>query len=254
MKKFNFILIAIFSLILTSCNFTENIKVYPDGTGTFALEMDGAGLMAMAGDKIGKEFGTKKDAKVIDSTFSFKQIFELKNDSISKLSVEQQEALKKLENFVLRIKMNSESKQLLFSMNTKFNSVNELDEFMGNMSALKDLKEKTNQKDNTAAMLSSLGVKNTKLNFSYDGKNFTRKAIVLKDQIKSTSSADSLGMAKMFFASSKYTFKYHFPKPVKSVSNPDALFSADRKTITLEFPFTDYTENPEKLNFDIVFE
>ncbi|OYX85352.1 MAG: hypothetical protein B7Y83_05110 [Flavobacteriales bacterium 32-34-25] len=253
MKQFKFLLAFALTLILTSCNFTENINVKEDGTGTFAIEMDGAGLMAMAGEKIGSELGAKNNAKAIDSTFSFKQIFEEKKDSIAKLSAEQQAALKKLENFVMNIKMNPEAKQLLFSMNTPFKSINELDGVMESMGALKDLKGKSDKNSNPAAMMSSLGNDNSKLSFSYNGKNFSRKATVSKDAMKKIA-ADSTGMAKMIFASSKYTLKYHFPKAVKSVSNPDALFSADRKTITVEYPFMDYSENPEKLNLNVVFE
>ena len=121
---------------------------------------------------------------------------------------------------------------------------------MESMSSLKNLKGKS---DKTDAMLSGLGNDNSQLIFSYNGKQFMRKAIVAKDAMAKIA-ADSTGMAKMIFASSKYTLKYHFPKAVKSVSNPDALFSADRKTITVEYPFTDYSENPEKLNLNVVFE
>lgn len=252
-KFYKFLSLSLLVVTLASCNFTENIEVRPDGTGTFAIEMDGAGLMAMAGEKIGSELGAKNNAKAIDSTFSFKQIFEEKKDSIAKLSPEQKEALKKLENFVMNIKMNPEAKQLLFSMNTPFKSVNELDGVMESMGVLKDLKGKSDENSNPAAMMSSLGNDNSKLSFSYNGKNFSRKATVSKDAMKKIA-ADSTGMAKMIFASSKYTLKYHFPKAVKSVSNPDALFSADRKTITVEYPFTDYSENPEKLNLNVVFE
>jgi hypothetical protein len=252
-KLYQLLSLSLLVLTLASCNFTENIEVQADGTGKFSLEMDGSGFMAMAGDQALKGMNTKKDTKSIDSTFSFKQIFEAKKDSIAKLSVEQQAALKKLENFVMNIKMNPEAKQFLFSMNTPFKSVNELDGLMENISSLKDLKGESDKKDNPAAMMSGMGDNNSKLSFSYNGKNFTRKAIVLKDQIKKIA-ADSLGMAKMIFASSKYTLKYHFPKAVKSVSNPDALFSADRKTITVEYPFTDYSENPEKLNLNVSFE
>ncbi|HTG67319.1 MAG TPA: hypothetical protein VL859_13180 [Flavobacterium sp.] len=252
-KLYQLLSLSFLVLILASCNFTENIDVQPDGSGTFAIEVDGSGFMAMAGEKIGSEFGAKNNAKAIDSTFSFKQIFEAKKDSIAKLSAEQQAVLKKLENFVMKIKMNPEAKQLLFSMDTPFKSINDLDGVMESMGALKDLKGKSDKNSNPAAMMSSIGADNSKLSFSYNGKNFSRKVIVLKDQIKKIA-ADSMGMAKMIFASSKYTLKYHFPKAVKSVSNPDAMFSVDRKTITVEYPFTDYSENPEKLNLNVVFE
>lgn len=249
-KLYKLLSLSLLIVTLTSCNFTENIDVQPDGTGKFSLEMDGTGLMAMAGEKLGSEFGAKNKAKAIDSTFTFKEIFEKQKDSIAKLSVEQQAMIKKLENFVMNIKMNVEAKQLLFSMNTPFKSVNELGGLMESMSSLKNLKGKS---DKTDAMLSGLGNDNSQLTFSYNGKQFMRKAIVSKDAMAKIA-ADSTGMAKMIFASSKYTLKYHFPKAVKSVSNPDALFSADRKTITVEYPFTDYSENPEKLNLNVVFE
>lgn len=252
-KLYKFLSFSLLVLMFASCNFTENIEVRPDGTGKFSLEVDGSGFMAMAGDKMGSELSGKKGTKAIDSTFSFKQIFETKKDSIAKLAPEQQAALKKLENFVMKIKMNPEAKQLLFSMDTPFKSINDLDGVMESMGALKDLKGKSDKNSNPAAMMSSIGADNSKLSFSYNGKNFSRKATVSKDAMKKMA-ADSTGMAKMIFASSKYTLKYHFPKAVKSVSNPDALFSADRKTIIVEYPFTDYSENPEKLNLNVVFE
>ncbi|MBD0726142.1 hypothetical protein B6A10_13260 [Flavobacterium sp. L1I52] len=251
MTKINQIIcVILLSLTFVSCNFTENIDVQADGSGNFSIEMDGAGLLAMAGDKLGNELGMKNNAKAIDSTFSFKEIFESKKDSIAKLSPEQQSAFKKLESFVMNIKMNPEAQQLLFSMNTPFKKVNDLGGLMESMAAMKDLNGKSNK---TAEMFSGFGNDNSKLTFSYDGKQFTRKAIVSKEAMAKIA-ADSTGMAKMIFASSKYTLKYHFPKAVKSVSNPDALFSADRKTITVEYPFTEYTENPEKLNLNVVFE
>jgi hypothetical protein len=250
-KLYQLLSLSLLVLTLASCNFTENIDVQPDGSGTFAIEVDGGGFLAMAGDKLGNELGMKNNAKAIDSTFSFKQIFEEKKDSIAKLAPEQQEAIKKLENFVMKIKMNPEAQQLLFSMNTPFKKVNDLGGLMEGMSALKDLKGKSEKNSNPAAMLG--GMNNAQLSFNYDGKSFVRKAIVSKEAL-SKINADSTGMAKMIFASSKYTLKYHFPKAVKKVSNPDALFSADRKTVTVEYPFLDYMEHPEKLNLNVSFE
>ncbi len=243
--------IALLTLVLLfiSCNFTENINVNPDGTGDFSIEVDGSGLMAMAGDKIGEKLSDSKDKKSIDSTFSFKELFEQKKDSIAKLSAKEQAYLKKMENFVMHMKMNAEKKELLFSMNTPFQNVSELQDMMSGIKTLNDLKAKSSKKEMPNPLGDGLN-NNSQLNFSYNGKKFTRTAIIDKEALKK----DSLGMAKMMFASSRYTLKYHFPKPVKSVSNPDALYSADRKTITIQYPFTDYMDNPEKMNLTIAFE
>lgn len=253
MKPFKFFLVFVVILLSISCNFTESIDVQPDGSGTFAIEVDGGGFLVMVGENLGSELGGKNEAKVIDSTFSFKEIFETKKDSIAMLSVEQQAAFKKLESFVMKIKMNPEANELMFSMNSPFKKVNDLGGLMESMSALKDLKGKSAKNSKEAELLNNLGLDNSKLSFSYNGKNFSRKAIVDKNTI-SKIAADSSGMAKMIFAASKYTLKYHFPKAVKSVSNPDVLISADRKSITVEYPFVEYTENPEKLNLNVVFE
>ncbi|HEY6143125.1 MAG TPA: hypothetical protein VIV55_06795 [Flavobacterium sp.] len=240
-------------LITVSCNFTENLEVKPDGTGTFSLEMDGSGLMAMAGDQILGKMDGVKDAKSIDSTFTFKQILEEHKDSIAKLSPEKQAQLKKLENVVMHLKMNAEKNEFLITMNTPFKNVNELESLTGSLKSLNELKGKQEKSSMPIPTDDLFGDSNTKLSFTYNGKSFTRKAIVSKQEIKKVE-VDSLGMAKMFFASSKYTLKYRFPKAVKNVSNPDALFSADKKTITIEYPFTDYTDNPEKLNLNVEFE
>lgn len=247
-KKLALLILIVFT---TSCNFTENINVNDDGTGDFSVEVDGSGLMAMAGDKLGEKMGASKNKKNIDSTFSFKQLFEQRKDSIAKLSAEEQAALKKMENFVMHMKMNAEKKELLFSMNTPFKNVSELQDMMSGMKTLNDLKGKS--KKETPNPLGNGLSNNAKLNFSYNGKNFTRTAIIDKEALNKIKK-DSLGIAKMMFASSKYTLKYHFHKPVKTVSNPNALFSADRKTITIQYPFTDYMDNPEKMNLNIAFD
>jgi hypothetical protein len=32
------------------------------------------------------------------------------------------------------------------------------------------------------------------------------------------------------------------------------MFSEDRKTVTIQYPFTEYLENPDKLNLEVVLE
>jgi len=83
---------------------------------------------------------------------------------------------------------------------------------------------------------------------------FIEAMITIKKEIDEKENASTNQSLKMIFASSSYIVKYHFPKPVKKVSNPTAQYSEDRKTITIEYPFKEYLESPEKLNFDVDFE
>ncbi|MBP4138917.1 hypothetical protein [Flavobacterium geliluteum] len=250
MKLYKILGFLLVIVSLTSCTFTENIYVNKDGTGKLSVDMDGSSLMAMAGDQLGDQMGA--DAKKnIDSTFTFKQIFEEKKDSIAKLSPEAQAELKKLENFVVNTKMNAEKKEFLMTLSTDFKNVNELQDVLQALNAMQRL-----EKGGSAAMPfgGNLGNNASKLSYSYNGKKFTRKAVI-DTQKKVEKPADSTAdMSKMIFASSSYTLKYHFPKAVKKISHPNALFSEDRKIITIQYPFTEYMDTPDKLNLEVEFE
>ena len=250
MKIYKLLSFSFLLVTLTSCTFTENIYVNDNGAGKFSVDMDGSSLMAMAGDQIGSQMGA--DAKKnIDSTFTFKQLLEEKKDSIAKLSPEAQKELKKLENFVINTKMNSEKKEFLMTLSTDFKNVNELQDILQTMSTF----QKLEQGGSTATPFGgNFGNNNSKLNYAYDGKKFTRKAIIDKQKLAEKANDSAADMSKMIFASSNYILKYHFPKKIKKVSNPNALFSEDGKTITIQYPFTDYMDNPDKLNFEVEFE
>ena len=248
MKKTLLFLLLIFAF--SSCTFTEEITIYNDGTGKYNLDMDGSAFMAM----MPKDSTGGKKEKAIDSTFSFKQLFEERKDSIAKLSKEEQEKIKKLEKFNMRMLMNYEAKKFFFSMNTDFKSVSELQDVMDNMGELQKMnKGKKEASFNPMGDASMFGNNGSKINYAYDEKKFTRKAIVDKEALKKLDN-DSLDSYKMIFESSKYILKYHFPKAVKSISNKTALFSEGRKTITIEHTFNEFMKEPEKLNFEVMFQ
>ena len=252
MKLYKLLSVSFLVATFASCTFTENIYVNDNGTGKFSVDMDGSSLMAMAGDQIGQQMGA--DAKKnIDSTFTFKQLFEEKKDSIAKLSPEAQKELKKLENFVVNTKMNADKKEFLMTLSTDFKNVNELQDILQTLSTLQKL-EVGGKGNSPSPFATGFGNNSSKLNYSYDGKKFTRKAIIDTQKLAEKAKDTAPDMSKMIFASSNYILKYHFPKKIKKVSNPNALFSEDRKTITIQHTFTDYMENPDKLNFEVEFE
>lgn len=244
------LLFLLLAFVFTSCTFTEEITINPDGTGKYNMDMDGSSFMAM----IPKDSLGGKKEKAIDSTFSFKQLFEEKKDSIAKLSKVQQEKIKKLEKFNMRMLMNYDTKKFFFSMNTDFNSVSELQDVMDDMSELNRL-GKTNKDlaTNPLSGSSMFGTNSAKISYFYDGNKFSRKAIVDQKALKEME-VDSLAQYQMILESSKYILKYHFPKAVKTISNKTALFSEDRKTITIEHTFNEYMKEPEKLNFEVIFQ
>jgi hypothetical protein len=242
--KIRFLLLALVGVFLTSCQITENVYINDDGSGKLSFDIDASGVMAMAGDKMGSE-------KDIDSTFTFKQVFEEKKDSISKLPADEQARLKKMENISVNMKMNGAEKQFLISMFTNFKNANEMMDMMQAMNAMKPKQQNAMPSDSPLGTLGNPAA--TELKFSYDGTSFIR-SVIIKDKAAVAAAKDTTGMTQMMFAGSNYTLKYHFPRKVKSVSNKTAMFSEDRKTVTVQYPFTEYLENPDKLNLEVVLE
>jgi len=224
---------------------TENIYINKDGSGKFSVDVDASAMMAMMPSD------SLQSGKNIDSTFSFRELFIENKDSIAKLPKEEQEKLKKLENFNMRMQMNSGTKQCVFSLNTDFKSVSELQDVMSTMHSINSIQNKNKTEMNSYIPNGGFGSNNSVLTYSYNKKKFSRKARVIKAATEKA--GDSIPGSEMIFASSSYILKYHFPKPVKKISNNSALFSDDRKTVTLEFPLKEYMENPEKLNLEVEF-
>lgn len=250
MKKTTFLLLCVFTLVLVSCQFSEDIYINEDGSGKMSFSFDGSQLMQMAGDKI-----SESNEEAIDSTFSFKEIFDAKRDSISKLTIEEQEKLKSLEPFNMHMVMNPETSEMKFNLFRAFKKTDELEDMFKAMNNFSNMKGKGGARvDDPNNPFSSFGENgSTELSYAYNGKVFTRKAkIVDKERYKQMT--DSLQEMSMMFASSKYKLNYHFPKPIKSVSNETALFSEDRKSVTVEFGFMDYVTNPEALNLEVILE
>ena len=249
MKLIKFLSFSFLLATLTSCTFTENINITDNGTGKFSLEMDGSALMKMAGQQLGNEMNDSKQK--IDTTFSFNEMFKNKKESIEKLSPEQQNELAKLKNFMVNMKLNTEQDLFLLNLKNDFKNVSDLKDMMKSLAAIQDI-EKNNSPENKLPFDGDFN-NNSVVSFNYDGKKFNRK-VTLNPKGANKVAEDSLGMNKMIFASSTYVLKYNFPKKVKKVSNSNAVFSEDRKTITIEYPFTDYMENPTKMGLEVEFE
>ncbi len=250
MKFIKALALIILTFCFTSCQFSENIYINEDGSGKMSLVFDGKQLMQMGGDQM-----TESNEKAIDSTFSFKELFEVMKDSISQLSEEEQQKLKSLEPFNMHMVMNPETSEMKFDMFTDFKSVNELQDMFKAMNNFGNMQGKgkaaANNPNNPFSSLADGGA--TQLNYNFDGKTFKRTAKIVDKEVYEKLT-DSLGQMEMMFASSKYKLNYHFPKPIKSVSNESAMFSADRKSFTVEFDFMSYITDPESLNLEVVLE
>lgn len=244
MTKFYTFFCGLAFAFLTSCQFSENIYISENGSGKMEFSFDGTELMKMAGDGMGET-----NEKAMDSTFSFKELFEGKQDSIAKLPAEERAILEELKNFTMRMVMNPETSEMKMDMITEFKSVDELQDMFSKMNKLQALNK--DQRPNPASSMNQAGF--TNLNYEYNGKIFKRN-VTITDKGLHQKMIDSLGEMTEMYASSTYKLNYHFPKPVKSVSNETAQFSDDRKIVSITYSFLDYLLDPEALNLEVVLE
>jgi len=264
MKYIKLLSALLFVLSFSSCTITEKMILNENGSGKFAYDIDGSKMMSMMGSAFkGDSNDAKKEkkGKVIDSTFTFKELLASKKDSIAKLSPEEQAKIKKMEKFSMHMQMDEEKGIMNYSMFTDFNSISELQDLMSPLQSMKSLTPGGGSKMMGAN--AGLPEENSSTKFYYDGKSFKKSVAKIEkkkgeEKTEADSDEDLGGKMKesmeMIYGQSSFEVVYQFPKAVKKISMPNALYSDDRKTITIEYPLKEYMENPDKLNFEVEFQ
>ncbi|NNT72007.1 hypothetical protein HKT18_07245 [Flavobacterium sp. IMCC34852] len=280
MKYFKLLCLVVTVLCLQSCKITETLLVNEDGSGKFNYEMDASPLMEMGGGDFGASDDSKSkrkkrkgnaeaaEKKMIDSTFMFKELFADKQDSIAKLSPEEQERFRKMENFGIRILMNEDAKQMSYSLFSNFKSIEELKDMTSPVKTLKESGIAPNKGMTDAAKPEAQESSST--TYFYDGKTFKKivselESKEIEKQVEeeiSTTTAESESQEldqmaeamKELLGKSSYKVVYTFAKPVKKVSIPNAVLSEDKKTVTVDYLFEDYMKKPKLLDIEIEFE
>ncbi|MCZ4317382.1 hypothetical protein O4H26_00085 [Aequorivita viscosa] len=242
-------LLFFFALAFTfvSCQFSETMVMNADGSGTMTVEVNLNEMMAFGGDAL------TDSAKVkIDTIINIKQFLEEKRDSISKLSAGEQQKLKKLEDFDIRIKMDSESSEMTYAISSNFKNVAEANDMLNGLQQAGNMMPG----DNTEMMKPSTKEDSKELvgvRYTFENGVFNRDAYI-KDKEMHQQQVDSLKQAEAFMGGAKYTLKYTFPKRIKKTSNPEASYSEDRKTVIVRQSFIEYFKNPDILDLKVELE
>lgn len=250
-RKLSLLLLSA-TFIFTSCEMSENMYINEDGSGKISIQVDGSGIMQMMGSSI-----TQGEKMKMDSLFVFKDFLEEKKDSIATLSPEEQQNLKAIENFKMRIAMDSDSLTMNFDMFSDFTSVNELNDVFNSFQKGYKLASQSNKKlsgGGQGQALNQSGEPSSNVTYFYDKKKFKRTTEIANLEKFKKEMDSTLGPAKSMFGSSKYKLKYHFPRRIKKSSVEDAMFSADGKTIIIERGLIDYLSDPKVLDFEVEFE
>ncbi|HLT49092.1 MAG TPA: hypothetical protein VKZ90_01480 [Aequorivita sp.] len=244
LQKLFFLFVLAFTAI--SCQFTETMVMNEDGSGIMTVEVNLNEMMAFGGQAMADSTIVKMDTIVY-----MKQFLEEKKDSISKLSVTEQQKLKKLENFNIHIKMDSETSEMVYDISTNFKNISEANDILngleqaGNLMPNPDANTEIKKEEDTPEIVG--------VNYSFEKGIFKRDAYI-KDEKLHQQQVDSMKQAEAFMGSSNYVLKYTFPKKIKKTSNPDAAFSEDKKTVSIQAPFLDYFKNPDLLDLEVELE
>ena len=236
-----------FSLVLVGCQFTEKMTLNEDGSGSMSVEVDMSAMMAFGG------MGMTDSAMVkMDTIIYMKQFLQEKKDSIASLSKEEQLKLKKLENYNINVKMDSEASEMIYNISTSFKSVSEANDILNGLEQVTNFmpnknedSEETKKEQNSPDIIG--------VNYSFERGVFKRDAYI-KDLKLHQQQVDSLKQTEAFLEGTNYTLNYTFPKPIKNVSDPSASLSNGKRTLTLSKSFVDYFKNPDLLDLEVELE
>lgn len=248
MKRIKFLAVILIASLALACNFTEEIHFNADGSGKLNIHFDGNEMMEM----LASMDSTGTPEKAIDSTLVFRDLLEEKKDSIAQLPPDEQAKLKKLEPFSIRMVVDEEKGMMNFDMFSEFEDVTEVNDAFN---AFQDASLMNPPPGGDKQQAPPMGSNNqtTKVNYSFTGSSFKR-TIEIVDEELFKKGLDSMQSAEMFLSGSTYTFKYHFPKKVKSVNVEGATFSLDGKTMTYQVNFMQMMKDPESIILEVELE
>ncbi|RZK04390.1 MAG: hypothetical protein EOO46_16695 [Flavobacterium sp.] len=239
--KFNLITNILILFLTTSCHFKEDIYINEDGSGRIEAECarDESVYMQFQDDyAVENEF--------IYSTYVFKDVIKSENENFSRFLPEHQELLRKYENVKVHIKKDSYAKEYRKSVSLKFKDINEVEDLSNTLDYADDLKNNYPMKPEG---------KRTHLAYAFDGKTFKRTFKVL-NHANYDAYKETIQSVKQIYTITNfsYTSNYHFPRKIKSVSNPDAILSADKKSLSLKMSLLDCLDKPEIAFLEVVLE
>lgn len=247
MKKIKYTVAIICACFIVACNFTEEVYLNDDGSGKLSINFDANEMMGML-----SSLDTLKQEKPMDSTIVFKDLLEEKKDSISKLPLEEQAKLKKLEPFSMHMVMDPEVGEMKFELFSEFKNINQVNDAFNAFQNASSIGPIAGAGSKAGPPLPS-SEPTTKVNYNFSNNKFTRTTEIVNQELFEKS-LDSLASAEMFLSGSTYTFKYHFPRRVKNVNVEGATFSMDGKTMIYEVSFLDMMKTPEKLILEVELE
>ncbi len=249
MKNLKILIVGLAGLFLASCTFNETLVFNEDGSGVMTIQMDASDIMAMMA-AMGTEEEKKEMEEKIDTTFYFKDFIAEKKDSIMKLTVEQQNKIKKLEPYGVHIKMDATAEKLLYEVFVNFNDISQADNMFDVFNQISNTGVNSNSGSDAKGAPKQESIK---VKYSHENNIFKRDAYIT-DALLHKAELDSLKPIEAMMDGALYKLKYTFPKNIKTVSQEGATLSQDRKTLYYQVEYLEYLKDPDLLDIEVEFE
>lgn len=237
------------TFLFTSCNMYQDVTFKENGAVSYKMMVDMTEMMQMApnaAESLGEK-GLNKDTTV--SLIDF--IKDNAKKDKKELSKEQLSLLKDVENLFLQVTTGEDNSEFKFSIFGDFSDADDLNKSLAAMKEYDTLMEDKKDKKKKNDMFSSLA--NSDITFKWDGK--TMQSIMKSEKNEEEELSDKdISLMNSMFSGGKAKISYHFPQRVKNVSNPDAVFSQDGKTVILNYSFTEMLKSAANQNITIEVE
>jgi len=249
-KMLKFILPVLVAFGFVGClDINENVEVKKDGSGQLVMDMDMSQMLEMLQNYMSKEDMAKKGMEKMDTTIFMKDIV----DTVSTLSEEKKQLLRPGK---LHIKMDMDAKVFTTHMQFPYTSQANLQKLYAAMSdgSLGNAKLFGGLGGDQGATPGGMDQFNGIYDFTAkDGMMAKKvneekwKALTNDPQMAQVKQAADMGMEV------NYTTTIVLPRAVKSVDNPLAKLSEDKKTVTMKFNLIDVFKDPKQFNYKIEY-
>lgn len=253
MKKSFFLFVLVVSLFLASCfDVQETYTLKTDGSYEAKYDMDMSGLMKMVSsftpDSVKQLDKTKGEVK--DTTFNIGSA--VPDSAKKKLTVQEFALLQKTD---MHMKTDVPNNIMQFSVINKGKSLEEMNYFFKNFGRLmkksnvdKRIGNKNFQADNSDEGDDKSPFEHNDFDYKVTTTSFERKTKVVDLDAEGEQLKASLKMFKAMGLKLTNTIVINLPRPAKSVNDPKAVLSADKKQVKLSMDMFENLENPKELH------
>jgi hypothetical protein len=244
MKPFSLLLLF---LLATSCQVSETISINNDGSGSIVFDQLQDENFRQNLNLLRKEPVVDKEV-FKDTTYTFGDYLTKYSKTFLVIPVANQKVFQRYAAVKVRTKQSSYDKEFRTTFSQNFANATEICDLY-----------KTEDYTDDIINSYALTAEEHYYSVSYTFENSIFKRIVkIKNQEFLKKEVEKINEYKTHYLKfnpiQSYVLNYNFPRKIKSVSNPKAKISEDKKSLVLDFLIADCLQNPEITNLEVVLE